>query len=453
MRKFILIISFLLMYSNSWANTISLETISPDTTSVTFNSNFTTIATTMNGSIEGSADGGSTNANLATDTVYEINMADDANPRVFGNEALQIGADTLSGSDLTQQSFVFSGCTPADDSDLSSDISACIAYVNGYRVSKAATSQTYVGSRDTYVDLSQTGVYTATAVTNGAAAPAVAANSARIAKVVTDVTEITSITDLANRRLASLVIPTNYRSGAIVSKDSTATVTILPGTIEINNSMIENGSTTTLNLATAGDWAGGSSLRAVNTFGFVGVDSSGNLKLHTTAPTHSNYAVSTTVGKKRYATWSGTVYRIIGWFYMDAASSGLIERASNIKEGDVANTIMTQDLAVLAFSSTTPSEVAKIHFYNSGGDVLLMGVMSADVTATDTFQMNFERDSVMIIGSGASSFINGVGQNTSVAANYLDTNLNQSGRTYGILASTQANTQNVRRRSLILQEQ
>ena len=93
--------------------------------------------------------------------------------------------------------YIDSGLLPATSANLTSDISLGTAYVRGYRVRKdSVTSQTYTASKDTYVDISKIGVFTLTAVTNNAAAPAVAANSIRLAKVVTDGDNITSVSDL-----------------------------------------------------------------------------------------------------------------------------------------------------------------------------------------------------------------------------------------------------------------
>ena len=364
-------VTILLLATSAYAGTISLNTISPDSNAVAYNDNFTEISDTVNGSIEGSTDSGSTVSNIKADTVFEINMADDANPRLRDSELLSITTDSTTASNT----FVYSGGIPADSANLTSNISACTAYVNGYRVVKTATSNTYTASRDTWVDLSQSGVYTFTPVTNGAGEPVVAANSARLAKVVTDGTEITSVTDEANRRIPGLLIPSHYRAGLFVSRDSATTVTVLPGSSEINNTMVNKTATTTLTISTAGDWAGGSSLRAADTFGFVGSDSSGNLKLHTTAPAFDNYALTTSSGKRRYASWSSTTYRILGWFYMDGSGSGNVEVVSNVKEGDVPNIAISQDPTtsgvVTNFTTTSATDVdlMKVRFYSSGNPI------------------------------------------------------------------------------------
>ena len=92
--------------------------------------------------------------------------------------------------------YVKEGCLPATSANLTSDISAGVAYSQGRRVVKAVTSRTYTASKDTYVDLKGDGTYLYSEVANGAAAPAVAADSIRLAKVITDVDNITGVTDL-----------------------------------------------------------------------------------------------------------------------------------------------------------------------------------------------------------------------------------------------------------------
>ena len=450
MKKTILFIISIFFSCNSYAGTISLATISADATAGGFNSNFTIISNVINGNVQGSTDGGSTVSNIASDSVFEINMANDANPRVRDSELLTNTVDVFSSGSLTQNTFVYSGGTPATDSDLTSDVSAVVAYINGYRVSKAVTALTYQASMDTYVDLSQTGVYTQTAVAIGATQPAVAANSARLAKVTTSGSAITTVTDLANRRLPGLVVPSNYRSGLLVSKDSTTTVTMFPGTAEINNAMLPKTTTTTLTISTAGDWAGGTSLRAANTYGFVGEDASGNVKMHTTAPTHSNYAVSSTAGKLRYATWSSTVYRIFGWFYMDGAQN--IENASNIKEGDVSNIIQSNDTGIVSFTGTTLLEKSRLNFYNSGGPIKIYSVVSLDAGTTDGLVTEIYRSGTLIPGAGSVSASSNAGTLTGTSNFYVDINRPQGTSFYSVYAKMITGTIDARRRELVIEE-
>ena len=439
---------FLLFSSSAYAGTISLGTISADATASGFNDNFTTIANVVNGNIEGSTDGGSTVSNVKADTLYEINMADDANPRVRDGELFNITVDTISGGAISSQgTLIESGCVQATDSDLTADVSACVAYINGYRVSKAATSQTYANNTTTYLWLSQTGVYTQS--TNP---DSTIPNSALLAKVVTSAGAITTVTNLFSDRVPTLVIPSNYRSGYFVSKDSTSTLTVFPGSVEINNTMLSKTSITTLNLATAGDYAGGSSLRAANTFGFVGVDASGNIKMHTTAPTHYNYAVSSTLGKKRYATWSSTVYRIIGWFFMDGGQ--LVEGASNIKEGDVPNFVQSNDLATVTFTTTTLTAVGKVNYYTSGGPLRLYHIVSGDgLGIGDILTSEFNRNGTLINGAGCTTSTPESTTPEFCSSTFIDTNQTQGTRTYSLATKVNADTFTFHRRGLIVTEE
>ena len=374
--KRLLIVLGLLFATPAWANQLNLHTnISADNALNGVNSNFQAISDWGNGNVEGSTDSGTTVSNIKESSVFRINLADDADVATYSKELLNITTDSFSSGTLTTNTTVESGCVPADDTDLTSDVSACVMFVNGIRVSKAATAVTYTATRDCYVDLSDSGVYTATCVAVGATQPAVTANSGRLAKVVTDGTEITSVTTLFSTRVPGLVIPSHYRTGLRISYDTSSTILVGAGSAEINNTIVNKTTTNTLTLGTAGDWAGGVSLRAVNTYAYVGMDASGNLKLHTTAPTHDNYAVSTTAGKLRYATWSSTVYRILGWFWMNSASSGSIDEAGlgNIKEGDVDNSLLSHDTSEIQLTTTATEGVNLIQtrFYSSGGKLLI----------------------------------------------------------------------------------
>lgn len=135
-------------------------------------------------------------------------------------------------------------------------------------------------------------------------------------------------------------IPTHYReSMRVLRGGSNTTITVQQGFVDVGGTKVEKTSSSTLTLTTAGDWASGSSEQATSTFGYVGISIAGALKMDTTAPTHDDYAVSSTTGLKRYVTWHGTVYRVIGWFYMNSTGSGELDTyaVSNIREGDMEN--------------------------------------------------------------------------------------------------------------------
>lgn len=446
MKKILIVLSILLC-APAYANTITVESISPDSNYTVYHSNFQTVGTLVNGNIEGSCDGGTTNCNLDTDTVYEINMADDANPRVRDSEIFNITVDTISGGSVSSQgTFVESGCVQATDSDLTADISACVAYINGYRVSKSSTSQTYANNTTTYLWLSQAGVYTQSTNPN-----TTVANSALLASVVTSGGAITTVNSLFTTRVPTLVIPSNYRDGFLISRDSATTLTVSPGSAEINNTMLSKTTVTTLTLGTAADWSGGASLAAANTFGFVGINAAGEIDMHTTAPSHQNYAVSVTAGKKRYATWaSSTVYRILGWFYMGTSTN--IDVASNIKDGSIPNKVFSNDTALLTSSSTSFVDANVVRFYNSGGDVLLMNTLSGDGSASSSYATLFQDGTTDLSGSGTAFDIHTTTQ-SGASTFFMQSDVSQATRSYKSRVKTDGSTLNLRRRGLTVIEQ
>ena len=90
---------------------------------------------------------------------------------------------------------LISGLLPASGV-LANTISAGVAYVQGARVSVPLTNKTWTANKDTYVDLSSSGVYTYVEVANGAGVPAVTALHMRVAKVVSGAAILGAITML-----------------------------------------------------------------------------------------------------------------------------------------------------------------------------------------------------------------------------------------------------------------
>lgn len=107
--------------------------------------------------------------------------------------------DPVLRGDETIEDLVASGGVWAITSGLSAGMTALIAYQAGHRGSVAAiAARAFTVSKDTYVDVLRNTTTQAfsivyTEVTNGAVAPALAANSIRLAKVVTSEAAITGI--------------------------------------------------------------------------------------------------------------------------------------------------------------------------------------------------------------------------------------------------------------------
>lgn len=99
----------------------------------------------------------------------------------------QVRIDTITN-------FVVSGGIVAISSGFVGTFSDIVYYIAGRRYTKTTVAnKTYTASKDTYLDIDINGNITYTEVTNGAAAPALAANNIRLGKVVTSGAAITSI--------------------------------------------------------------------------------------------------------------------------------------------------------------------------------------------------------------------------------------------------------------------
>lgn len=105
-------------------------------------------------------------------------------------------ASTITIEYLDNSNGVISGLTIATSADLNSTITSGLAYVNNVRIDFTDTAKLFTASKDTYVDLDDTGTLIYTEVANGDPAPVLTSPNQRIAKVVTDATSITSVIDL-----------------------------------------------------------------------------------------------------------------------------------------------------------------------------------------------------------------------------------------------------------------
>lgn len=176
MKKILFSILFLLaLYRLSYAGAISVDAfVTGDDITVT---HLETMRATFQGAIN-STDG----SLIRSESITTAKLDANANPENRWNEAFG--------------DFVFTGLLPpTTTSGLSSTTTAGTAYINGVRVIKDATPNTYTASKHTYVDLSSTGTYTYQEVAINATAPSVATNSIRLALVSTDTSKVLSVID------------------------------------------------------------------------------------------------------------------------------------------------------------------------------------------------------------------------------------------------------------------
>lgn len=116
--------------------------------------------------------------------------------------------------------FVLSGGVWSALAGLNAGMTLLTGYIDGYRNTVAAVAtRAFTPSKDTYVDVLRNTTTNAfslvyTEVANGAASPALAANSMRIAKVVTSGAAVTSVTQFGRDSLSNTIYPNGVVSGA-----------------------------------------------------------------------------------------------------------------------------------------------------------------------------------------------------------------------------------------------
>ena len=270
-----------------------------------------------------------------TRTVNAINSFPGSNVQTatIPHDKLDANADPVNRWNEAFNDFVYTGLLPTvPGSGLILETPAGTAYVNGMRVIKAATSpqlntpNDYNASKDTYVDLSSSGVYTYQAVANGAAAPATTTNSIRLFKVVTNATDITSVVDLrvTSVNLSSIYEDFNIKGMNIRAVTTDDTVTVDSGVLYNGSYRVAKTTNTGIHLDTANDWHDA----AVDTYTapdwcYIGVDNTGNVKFVGNNPPDKADTSGNTAGTKRYWYSAGATkyWRIIGAVSVDASNN------------------------------------------------------------------------------------------------------------------------------------
>jgi hypothetical protein len=249
----------------------------------------------------------------------------------------------------------------------------------------------------------------------------------------------------------------NLRSGLNCAQATSSSITAGAGNIDIDGTPVLKTTDTTLVVSTASDWVGGASLQANDTYGYVYIDASGNIKMHTTAPDEAD-TVGNTAGILRYNDFgTGTDWRMIGWFYMNATGAGELISAEvgNLKDGDVQNSVVRTDTTNDSITDTTfPSTdltATQVHFYTSGrGLVQVTGHVSASNKAT-----NGESSIILNDGSNITatqmSFYGDNGQETGGTLNHAEA-YPQGGVTFEMQAKVRAGTLTIADKTIIIEE-
>jgi hypothetical protein len=170
--------------------------------------------------------------------------------------------------------------------------------------------------------------------------------------------------DGSNSRLVGApqdMIARGFELGTAAVDDTT--VTVLPGVLYHGTTKVSKTSNTTLTFAAAADWYDGSTHSYAGGAGwcYIGVDSSGNIKLlHTNAPDKADTSGNTAGTLVYYYYVAGTTYyRVIGAVRMDTDNKiklGQYQEGNEIIYDDVfanANFLMLNDGAAAAFAAVS----------------------------------------------------------------------------------------------------
>jgi hypothetical protein len=352
MRRLFLVLLISLFATNVYAGQISPDYIvSSDDVTITLLNDWRDTWTDALNSVDGQ--------NIQAGTVSSDMLTDNANPVKRWDESFT--------------DYVFEGLlAPTTSSTLTSTTTLGTAYIEGIRIAKDATSHTYTANTHTYVDISKTGTYTYSEVALGAAEPSVAANSIRLFRISTDGSEVGEVNDVRNLAMnfAGTAGENFDRQDMYITVTTNDNISVWPGVIYHGSTRIAKTSIVSLDITAATDWTTGVSAQGTSTDAFVAVDSDGNIKVTTTAPTFADSSENT-AGRKRYIDSNSENWRAIAWFWMNGTGSGNLEEHSwsNYKDGDVENTtsIFRSVITSTAMTTFVPMEFTYLRFYSSEG--------------------------------------------------------------------------------------
>lgn len=339
-----------------------------DVTIQALNNNQNAIVNTLNGNVEGGI-------NIKAGSINTVDLAQAVSPVTRWSDSFN--------------DYTVSGMLPVTDSDLTSDISAGVSYVNGFRLQLSATSKTYTASKDTFVYINEGGYYAFCEEPNGASScGSVPANSLLLAEVVTSGTAITAVNDLRTLSIqittTTTNFPANYRDSATVSRDSATAMHVEVGGIAIGNTIYSRTTdTSTKTLTTGTNWIEGGyspgSPRHIFIYAYNDAGSTFDFKYSSADPVYSDTS-NNTGGVLRYYTTGGVYYRAIGWAWVSADQITAHE-FGNFKDVGISNTVVRTSLTSALVNDTSYGvdlTETEANFYTTGGSVVVQGTINYD---------------------------------------------------------------------------
>jgi len=359
MKKLLLTLALLFFGTQAYALNLSVDAfVTPDDVTIPHLEQLRTRAVNAVNNIDGNW--------IQKQTITEDKLTKNANVCYFRDEAFN--------------DWVYYGCLPPTSASLVSITTVGVAYIGGNRIEKEATSHTYGASKWTWVELDHLGTYRYVEGNINDPDPAKASTqSMRIARVSSDGTTINHVRD---DRILAISLESRQqdyvRYGMRMHVVTPDKIYIDPGVVYHGTTRIKKITTTSLDLDDA--WIHGA--RAGGDYGFVVISDAGSIGLIDTAPTYFDTA-GTTVGKKVYVDNGGTLYRTLGWFYMNA-SSNIDNDWGNVPESDVENrTVVSGDGSINVAAAAFADMAGMVsHFYSFGGPLKM------------TFNGTFEKDNV-----------------------------------------------------------
>lgn len=368
--KRLLLLATLLISTNAYASILDLPSYQSgnDVTIANLELTNTRIENWANGDVEGGS------INIAPGSINSQDLAQAVSPVVRWGEAFN--------------SFTYEGMLPATSANLTSDISAGISYVDGYRVQNAATSHTYGAALDTYVYVASGGYYVYCEEPNGSTTCGVPPTDALLlARVITSGSAITAVNDLRTLSIQITTTTTNfpadYRDQAYVSWDTTTALHVEPGSLAIGTTIYTSTTdSASKEIATAINWVEGAkpfSQGKLYLYAYNNAGSTFDFKYSSIDPVYSDVD-GNSGGVKRYYIDGAVEYRAIGWAYMSADAIANT-RVGNFADVNVPN-VVRLDLNSLKLLGTTALPVDNsTPLITEGAEVFRLGIVPSSPTS------------------------------------------------------------------------